>query len=216
MKKWSEEAWEAARPVYDSILKLPFLEQLAEGTLPREKFEYYLRQDALYLDNYSKVLAHIGSRLTDRAASADFFRFALDGVAVEEAMHEVFLGGMHPSESEMSPACMLYTSIHAAQATAPVEVEAAAVLPCFWVYREVGVNIIGHARLEGNPYSQWIETYADENFEKSTRRAIGICDSLAEKAGEDVRRRMTDLFVLCTRMEWLFWDSAFNLEKWKI
>jgi len=27
---------------------------------------------------------------------------------------------------------------------------------------------------------------------------------------------MTDIFLRCTKMEWLFWDSAWYLESWKI
>ena len=102
------------------------------------------------------------------------------------------------------------------QATAPVEVEAAAVLPCFVVYQRVGEAI--HAQQQGteNPYRQWIETYADPAFAASTAEATAICDALADAAGDATRRRMTDIFVRCTRMEWLFWESAWQLETWKI
>lgn len=215
MKLWSEETWAAATPVYEKILRMPFVEQLAAGTLPHEKFMFYLRQDALYIDNYSKVLSHIASRLLDRDHVADFIRFALDGVAVEKLMHGSFLHGEVPPVSEMSPACMLYTSVLTAQSVAPVEVEAAAVLPCFWVYQRVGQSIMERSTPD-NPYRLWIETYGDKGFEASTRRAIEICDDLASAAGEETRRRMTEIFVTCTRMEWLFWDSAWNLEQWKI
>ena len=104
----------------------------------------------------------------------------------------------------------------ASQATAPVEVEAAAVLPCFWVYQQVGRQIIARQQGSGNPYAQWIETYADPSFTEATSQAIGICDALAEKTGPETRRRMTDIFLRCTKMEWLFWDSAWYLESWKI
>ena len=103
-----------------------------------------------------------------------------------------------------------------AQATAPVEVEAAAVLPCFVVYQRVGEEILHRTRLEGHPYAAWISTYADPGFAEAAGRAAAVCDELAEAAGDEIRRRMTDLFVRCTKMEWLFWDSAWNLEKWNI
>lgn len=103
-----------------------------------------------------------------------------------------------------------------AQALAPVEVEAAAVLPCFWVYQQVGQQIIARQQGSANPYAQWIETYADPTFAEATARAIGICDALAEKTGPETRHRMTDTFLRCTKMEWMFWDSAWRLESWKI
>lgn len=216
MSRWSDSAWEAARPVYEKILEHPFVRALADGTLSAERFRFYLRQDALYLDGYARRLAHIAARLERKEHTEAFLRFAADGIAVERALHEQFLGGEHPASEEISPACLLYTSVLESQATAPVEVEAAAVLPCFVVYQRVGEAI--HARQQGteNPYRQWIETYADPAFAASTAEATAICDALADAAGDGTRRRMTDIFVRCTRMERLFWESAWQLETWKI
>lgn len=142
MKKWSEEAWDVARPTYLKIIEHPFVEELARGTLAADKFLFYLRQDSLYLAHYSRVLTHIASRLTEKEHIAAFIRFASDGIEVEEALHGSFLKGDVPAPEEISPTCLLYTSVLQAQATAPVEVEAAAVLPCFWVYQQVGRQII--------------------------------------------------------------------------
>ena len=272
MKKWSDEAWEAALPVYRKILGHPFVGALADGTLPAERFRHYIRQDALYLDGYARRLAHVASRLTRREHTEAFLHFALDGIDVERALHAQFLAGDAPTREEISPACLLYTSLLDAQATAPVEVEAAALLPCFVVYQRVGEAILARANgtegqnstdtpaadcndrnadipaadrndrnadipasegltaagtipdhgrkgrtpLSENPYRAWIETYADPAFAASAELAARICDELAAAAGEETRRRMTDLFVRCTRMEWLFWESAWKLENWKI
>lgn len=215
MKKWSDEAWQAALPVYRKIIQHPFVDALARGTLDNERFMFYLRQDSLYLARYSRALTHIASRLADKDHTAAFIRFASDGTAVEKALHESFLQGSVPDQNEISPACLLYTSLLGSQAAAPVEVEAAAVLPCFWVYQRVGADIL--SRQQGdNPYMRWIETYGDEAFAASTAEAVAICDSLAEAAGADTRRMMTDIFVRCTKMEWMFWDSAWRLEQWPI
>lgn len=213
-KLWSSEAWEAAKPIFDEIIKLPFVVELASGTLPKDKFEFYLQQDSLYLHNYCRVLSHIASRLDKQSHTSAFIDFARDGVAVETAMHQVFLAECGPADY-MSPTTMLYNSIQAAQALEPVELEVASILPCFWIYLEVGKKIAAMT-CDGNPYSQWIATYSDEMFEASTVRAVAICDELAEKSSPEIRRRMTDIFVLCAKMEWLFWHSAYNLEKWMI
>ena len=161
-------------------------------------------------------MTHIASRLTEKEHIAAFIRFASDGIEVEEALHGSFLKGVVPAPEEISPTCLLYTSVLQAQALAPVEVEAAAVLPCFWVYQQVGQQIIARQQGSANPYAQWIETYADPTFAEATARAIGICDALDEKTGPETRHRMTDTFLRCTKMEWMFWDSAWRLESWKI
>lgn len=214
--KWSETAWQAAEPVYRRILGHPFIGELCRGTLSEERFRHYLRQDALYLNEYGRVLTHIASRLRRPEHAEAFIRFASDGIAVEKALHEVFLKGDLPSRAEMTPTCLLYTSLLRGQTLASTEEAAAAVLPCFWIYKEVGDRIVATSAVEGNPYRLWIETYADESFAEATRKAISICDELAENTDDETRRLMTGIFVRCARMEYLFWDSAWELERWKI
>lgn len=217
MKKWSEEAWERSHEIYQAILSHPFIKNLAEGTLPAECFLYYLRQDSLYLRQYFRVLSHIASRLKNIDFADAFIRFAADGVTVEKALHQLFLKGNQPTEEDMAPGCTLYTSILLSQALNPVEVEAASILPCFWIYQKVGEHIVATSHGVGNnPYEAWIKTYADPSFAESTRRAIEICDHLAEEASPEIRKEMTRIFHQCARMEWIFWDNAWNLEKWRI
>ena len=214
MKKWSEEAWKKAEPIYEAILDLPFVKELAEGTLSRERFLFYIKQDSIYIENYGRILAHIASRLPEKDQMEDFLRFSANGIIVEKALHESYLNGT-TGETTPTPTCLLYNSYESAQALGPVEIEAAAILPCFWVYQRVGEEILGKYK-PGNPYAHWIETYADEDFARSNKRAIEICDRLADNTTPEIRNRMTEAFVTCTRMEWMFWDSAYNMEQWKI
>lgn len=211
--KWSQQAWLAAESVYQAILKLPFLHELADGSLPADKFRFYISQDNQYIDVYSRVLAHIASRLPRIADVETFLAFANGGVAVERGLHLEY----NPDTSiGKSLACELYTSYLKARGDEDVAVEAAAVLPCFWIYLEVGKHIQRIADMDGNPYRDWIAAYSDPEFEESCRRCISICDSLADASTEDVRRQMTKAFVDCSRMEWLFWDSAYKKEMWPV
>ncbi len=212
--KWSEEAWQQALPIYEAILDLPFVRELAEGTLSQERFLFYIGQDSVYIENYCRVLAHIASRLPRLEQTRDFLKFASDGLLVEQALHESYLpsGAMKPSPT---PTTLLYDSFEASLGLGPVEVEAAGILPCFWVYKRVGEEIIKKSSRD-NPYIRWIETYADDTFAESNRRAIEICNELAEAASPEIRHRMTEAFVMSTRMEWMFWQSAYETERWKI
>lgn len=116
-----------------------------------------------------------------------------------------------------SPVCLLYTSYLWRQlANAPIEVSVAAVLPCFWIYKAVGDYILANQTNEENPYQTWINTYGGDDFSRSVSRAIEICDELAESCTESRQKEMLEAFVVCSKMEYLFWDSAHNLEQWKI
>lgn len=209
---WSFEAWDATKPTYDAILRLPFLNELARGTLPREKFDFYIGQDSLYLNEYSRVLAHIAARMPESSLTEIFLKFAAEGIAVERGLHSSFIS---KSPAEKSPTCLFYTSLLKSASMEDLAVECAAVLPCFWIYREVGKEIIKRAKMESNPYALWISTYADETFEQSTEKAIEICDMLAENASEEVRAKMTEIFVNASRLELRFWASAYQLETWQ-
>lgn len=216
MTTWSAAAWEAITPVYDEILRHPFLRELMAGTLDRKKFLVYLNQDALYLDDFGKVLAGIAVKCPRRSHVDDFLRFAGDTIAVERELHRSFLGQID-SASLPSPTCLLYTSfMHRQLALAPLEVAVATVLPCFWVYQAVGEHILANRPTPGNPYQSWIDTYGGEEYGLAVKRAVAIADELAEASTEAAREEMTRAFVLCAKMEWMFWDSAWRLEEWPV
>ena len=216
--QWSEQAWKEADPVYRRILELDFVRELVTGTLNREKFLFYIQQDALYLAGFGKALAGIAAKLDNTEYSQAFLAFAGECMAVERALHESYLGKKNlPEQLEPSPTCLLYTSYILKQLyDAPLEVAMAAVLPCFWVYKEVGDHILATQSKNGNPYQAWIDTYGGDEFASAVRKAIAICDEVAASCTEARRRAMTEAFVLCTKMEWMFWDSAWKLEAWPV
>lgn len=216
--KWSEQAWQAALPAYTAILELDFLRELMDGTLPQEKFRFYIQQDALYLHGFGKALAGIAAKLDDPEHIGAFVAFAGDTMAVERDMHQSFFSVLGALENlEPSPTCLLYTSYMLRQlADAPVEVAMASVLPCFWVYKEVGDYILANQTRGANPYQKWINTYGGEEFGTAVKRAIAVCDELAAACTAQQRDAMTRAYILCTKMEWMFWDSAYKLERWPV
>lgn len=208
--------WEAAAPIHDAILRLPFNVELAAGTLDSDRFRFYIFQDSLYLADFARALAIAGSRLEAPDHVLDHLRFAEGAIVVERALHESYFAefGM-PEGLERSPACSFYTNYLLATALhRSVEEAVAALLPCFWIYREVG-HAIHAAAAPDNPYRRWIDTYAGEEFSASVDRAIAITDEVAATASGMRRERMRDAYVMSSRLEWLFWDSAHRMERWQ-
>jgi len=208
---------ESALPVFRKILEHPFLSGLADGTLPEDVFAYYVRQDALYLENYARTLAAIAARLPRQKQRDLMAGFVKDTIAAEHCMHELYqnMEAKHlpPAPAKASPTCQSYMSYEARMAAeAPVEVACAAILPCFTVYQQVGEHLLATRRKIGNPYNDWIDAYADPAFDKATRSAAALCDELAAAAPSSIWKRMTETYVHCTRMEWMFWDSAWKKE----
>lgn len=209
--KWSDEAWRAGEAVYLEILRLPFITELADGTLSRERFMRYIAQDSLYIAEYCRVLADIAARTTDPEIRKAFLSFAADGVAVEEGLHTTYLPDpAMRRDIRMSPACLFYTSVLKATAYEPVEVAAAAILPCFWIYQRVGHWIVDHRTTGHNPYADWIACYSDPAFDASNQLAIDLCDRMAEGTTPAVRARMTEAYRRSSQLEWLFWHAAYT------
>ncbi|MEZ5935558.1 MAG: thiaminase II [Alphaproteobacteria bacterium] len=216
---FSKEAWTRIEPVYEKILAMPFNQELAAGTLSRERFIRYMLQDAHYLVHFGKALAVTGARAPDPDAMIQFTHSAEACVVVERALHEGFFKDFGVEAEEVaatkpSPACSHYVSYLLATAhNAPYEVSVAALLPCFWIYGEVGRHLLEIAAAD-NPYQAWIDTYADEAFEEGIRKVIAIADAAAAATTPVIREQMVDAFERASLLEWMFWDSAYRLEAW--
>lgn len=216
---FSEEAWTRIAPLYQEILQMPFNQELAGGTLPREKFIHYMLQDAQYLIHFGKALAITGARAPDPDAIIRFTHSAEACIVVERALHEGFFKTYGISTkaalaAKPSPTCSHYINYLLATAhNAPYEVAVAALLPCFWIYGEVGKHLLEIAAPD-NPYQAWIETYADEEFEEGIRKVIKIADSASASTTPVIRERMLEAFERASLLEWMFWDSAYRLETW--
>src|SRR3974390_2704190 len=61
-ESFSAQLWESISDIYGAILAHPFVTGLTDGTLPEEAFAFYVVQDALYLREYARALAAVGSR----------------------------------------------------------------------------------------------------------------------------------------------------------
>jgi thiaminase/transcriptional activator TenA len=134
---------------------------------------------------------------------------------VHRALHEHYSEQFEvPQQIEKSPTCFNYTNFLLRTASLDSLPEAvAAVLPCFWIYREVGHYISDRATAD-NPYSEWIETYSSDEFSKDVDRAIEITNEIAKTASSRERDKMKEAFGYATRLEWMFWESAYQKEEW--
>ncbi len=217
--RFSDEAWQMTAPLRQAIHALPFNAELAAGTLGRDRFQYYITQDALYLGQFSRALAIAAAKAPDIDALQAFAQSALGAVAVERALHERYLRlfGVDPATlaaAEPMPDCLAYTSFLLATAYhEPWAVLIAALLPCFWIYWDVGRAIAGRAAPD-NPYRAWIDTYADPAFGDAVQRVIATADRVAEGAGAAVRADMHAAFARACQYEWLFWDGAYQRRRW--
>jgi thiaminase (transcriptional activator TenA) len=77
-------------PLYRAILDLPFNRELAAGRLSRERFVFYMIQDAHYLGMFARALAIAAAKAPGADAQIKFAQSARDAIVVERALHEGF------------------------------------------------------------------------------------------------------------------------------
>ena len=76
MAKFSREARERVEDIWSSILKHPFIIEMAEATIPREKILYYLGQDDVYLEDTLSVM----SLASAKSRKPEVKRFMIDAL----------------------------------------------------------------------------------------------------------------------------------------
>ncbi|WPO81603.1 thiaminase II [Chryseobacterium sp. JJR-5R] len=213
---WSESAWKHIEATYQSILQMPFIEELAYGTLPKEKFRFYMAQDSLYLEHFGRALALIAARAQDIQDTLSYLKYAETAIIVENALHESYFRDFGVTDKGiMQPACHHY--VHFLKSTAAleaVEIAMAALLPCFWIYKKVGDHICSQLQSDNNPYQKWIDTYGGEDFADAVQQAISICDRAASETTPAIREKMKEAFITSSRMEYSFWEGAYDLKEW--
>jgi thiaminase/transcriptional activator TenA len=213
---FSRDAWEAIAPIRTAIDDLPFLIGMQDGSLPRDSFVYYMAQDAHYLADYGRVLAVAASQAPNTDELLFWARSATSTVLVERELHAAHVADFEATTR--SPTCTAYTSyLFSLAAGGQYPVLAAGILPCFWIYEDVGRRLkerVGD--LSGHPYADWIGTYGDPEFAASTEQARQILDRVAAQADPSTVDRMHEAFATASRYEWMFWDAAARREVWPL
>jgi thiaminase/transcriptional activator TenA len=218
---FTDEIWVETAALRATIHAHPFNRELAAGTLKREAFARYMIQDSLYLQGYARVLALGAAKAPDADTILEFSQAASTAIIVERALHAGYLeqfgiDAKQAETAEQTPACEAYVNFMLATAVTGSFAElAAAILPCFWLYQDVGTAIAKQGA-PNNFYQAWIDTYSDENFAAATNRMKAIVDQVAGKAGTTERLAMAKAFRRCAQHEWLFWDAAYTRADWPI
>ncbi len=218
---FTAEIWQENAALFETIRTMPFNQELADGTLSQERFRHYMIQDAHYLIAFGRALAVAAAKADNTDEIVQFANAAHTAIIVERSLHEDFMEQFNVSPATfiatpLSPATHHYSSYLIATAwSASYPVALAALLPCFWIYAEIGRDILTRAA-QNNPYASWIDTYAGEEFHAAVRDVITTVDRVAAVASTETRRDMHIAYAHAARLEWMFWDSAYRLEQWPV
>lgn len=209
---WSREVWKKSARIYDSILGLDFLNELSKGTLSNHSFARYIAQDEIYLKNYYKQMYMLADLMEEEQDRNLFLSFAQSGMEGEKALHDMLIEKYGiDTEVEASRVTDGYNAhICEGIATGNPCLALASVLPCMWIYNQVGLHILNHSKLEGNPYKEWILEYGQEEFTTGVNKVLKMIDGWAAKADKETREMMDHYYLKAALYEYAFWDYGYH------
>jgi thiaminase/transcriptional activator TenA len=219
-----EEMRAASAGIWDGLHAHPFLRELADGSLPLEKFRFFLEQDNLYLVDYARCLA-MGAAKSRNETELRYFTVDLNQVLDTElpSNRDLLARVTEMGAADrggtlgMAPANVAYTSYMQALALrgGPTEIMAA-LLPCAWSYVEIAQRLAAERTSTHEVYDDWIAYFTLPATVEMVACMREDFDRLAVEGGVAGERRaeLGEIFATSSRLERGFWEMAYTLEQW--
>ena len=219
---FTDDLSSTAEPVWEAIMSHPMVSQLGDGTLDTAPFEYWVRQDYVYLIEYARVFAHGAANAPDLDRMGTFAELLDSIINTEMDLHRAYAAEFDIPETELastepSPTTRAYTDfLVRTAATGTFGDLVAVLLPCMWGFNETGTRLAAGGLPGDDRYAEWIEMYSGEEFTELTDWCKDLMDDVAADATAAERERYHRLFRTSARYEYRFWDAAWRREEWSI
>src|SRR5215469_7457595 len=212
-----------AAEIWKRELTHPFVRGLGDGTLPGDRFGFYLEQDYLFLVEYCRVFALASAKARELAVMGLFSGLLNDTLQTEMQLHRDYCKRLGIADSALAgaraaPVTHGYTRylLSTAYSGSIVEI-VAAVLPCQLGYVEIATALEREGGGGTNSFfREWIKTYTSTEFVEGANRLVGLLDQLADGIPPRETARLSDLFLTSSRYEYLFWEMSWTKATWPL
>lgn len=223
-ERFTDRLYRNVQPIWRKNHEHPFVTGIGDGTLEREKFIHYMKQDYVYLIEYAKLFAIGAQKANDLVTMERFANILHDTLHFEMELHRQYAAEFGITREELqattpTPMNLAYTSYMLKVAGNGTLAElVACLLPCAWDYWEIGKLLESKyvETLPDNPYRQWIETYSSETFGEGARWLILLMDELADGKTDKELTRLEEHFQTTSKFEYLFWEMNDKKEDWPL
>ena len=218
-RKVTQRLLDGSRDLWDAYLEHPFVQGIADGTLDREKFRFYMIQDYLYLIEYAKVFALGVAKAKDLESMrlfAGYVKQILDG---EMDIHRGYMArlGISLADAEKAQTALDNRSYTAYMLQVGYEEGAAqiavSILSCALSYEHIARRMLEkYPEADRHPfYGEWVKGYACEEYHEANEELIELTERLCENMNEPQLRHLEEIFHICSRYEMSFWDMAWEI-----
>jgi thiaminase/transcriptional activator TenA len=220
MPRFTDELRELGAPIWEAQHEHPFVRGIGDGSVEREQFAYWVRQDYVYLIEYARLFALATARAPDLETMTRFATLTQETLSTEMGLHRAYAARFGISETELaaerkSPTTQAYTDFLLRTAALGDFGELlAALLPCMWGFSEIGQRLKAQGLPAEPLYVEWIEMYASPEFAELAQWCRNALDDIADGLPEARLQQLRDAFLASSRYELRFWEMARTMERW--
>ncbi|MDO4937266.1 MAG: hypothetical protein Q4E62_05050 [Sutterellaceae bacterium] len=216
---WSAKALPLGQHAAGAVKRHAFITEACSGALAKPAFVAYMTLNIAYLTDYARSLDMLASRVgafADLKTESEALRtWAKETVGVKDwcidLYQQIAKRNYNAKRVPSFPAGVDYAKFERMYVLKyDVAVGMAALLPCFWIYEEIGGHIAKLRQTQGNAYSEWLESFGTQASHEAALKAVALADKLAARADDTVRRQMTDVFVAGCWKEFACFDAAYR------
>jgi len=218
--KLTETLRRSSAGIWKKIYDHPFVVEMYRGDLPVQKFRYYIIQDYSFLIGITKAFSLVAAKSHDYNLLKTALELAYADATIEMDNYKRLIPmiGLKLEDvlaSEPAPTNYAYINHILVTCSLGTPLEClVSILPCFWTYMEIAeVNKKYISNNRNEVYRKWIEAYLSKEYREATESLINIVDELWGEGGSIAR--LNYIFKVSSRYEYMFWDMAYKLEKWK-
>ncbi|PWU66616.1 thiaminase II [Gracilibacillus dipsosauri] len=220
---FTDHLWKKVEPIWSSYLEHPFVKGLGNGTLEQDKFKHWLKQDYVYLMDYSRLFA-LGSAKAEDLETMTIFAKLLHGVLdLEMDLHRKYAADFGITREDLestepSAITTAYTSymLNVSQ-RGGIENVVASVLACEWSYNFIGKSLATWpGALDENFYSSWVKMYQSPEFTELADNCKHLMNKMAKGKSEEDLTRLEEIVIRTSQFEYMFWDMVEKREDWPV
>ncbi len=217
--KLTEKMYANVQDIWPKYLTHAFVCEMAEGSLPLEKFRYYMLQDYVYLRDYIKIFAMSISK-SDDFGEIEFLARNMMAILEETfRVHVPYMKRLGITDQEIRSVVphidnSSYSHYMICEAQAgDILSGLVALLNCSWTYAYIAENMVKeypHAAVHEN-YGDWFAGYVCEEYQQTNQSLMDMVDQLSEAISETETKKLCEIFRKCSQYELKFWDMAYAM-----
>lgn len=220
-QNYCETLRSACDGIWQSLIDHPFVVELTGGTLPIEKYQFYVEQNIQYLQHYAATISLGAAKAPDEEELGHFSSDLKNIVDVELPLNRDLLSRIlkmgaadRGSAQAIAPANLAYVNFLAATAFRGGALEIlTAIMPCAWSYMDIA--LAHHSRHKEHPvYSEWMAFFSGNEYADRIAMLRGRLEKFAVGLQDQRMPALIDIFKTACRLERAFWDMSYGCVQW--